>query len=1463
LRQRHSKFKIQNSKFLMKTTIKKTLSAIFALMLMGGAAGAAESEFCLTKVVPPLGNNCSGDDRSAAYFSWHTEPDGKVRVTVTGLPGNTATSFRGGAGMNAANLKVTGKAGVTFTGAFADAAKTVIIFTPSEPLAENDVLTYNALVEYKTANAPEGGFALQDLYPTLSFTHTFGATCVPPEPVPLSTPADVAVDGAGELTFTADANAGRHELVVYRGESVLPVHIQAVSSGDTIRFDRPGSYTVTLQSFSASLDYLNSGVSERYAWTVEGNAPPVEVGETVFCSFRYSNGNDNQDALFTWETIGGNIVIRIAPVDESYAPTAFRGNGTSEAFTVNGWSGSWFTRTINADKTEITLTPNSGVTLAPGDTIGYVGMVEYLTGKQGNLYPTIDFAALGVGAYIYGSRCPQAETLAAPEITGISADGVITFTEVEHAERYALKVYRELSELLDYSAGSIASGSVIDFGIPGEYTVTVQAVGDQALYLSSEPSAGFAWTLENEGYTPPTTGASLFCGFALDPAPADYGSSDRAAFSWETREGSIVVSIAPDEGNSDTYFRNDGMLPAALKVNGQSNAEWFTAATNDEKTEVIFTPRIPLRAGDRITYSGVVEYRTGKAINEQGDAIGLWPNINFGAYGDYLYGSNCAYAPAVVTDKKLLAFSPDTGVRTFTLSAVNLAAPLVVAAPQGLSVTPDTIYPLGSGSLPATPVEVRWDEGSSAGGALRITGGGLAFAKEIPVSATGFSDYCNKALSFWGEFGYFPAYLSVSQVEDDKLSFALLPLYGDAATWSNNSIQADKVSVSRAGVAVVDRALSSSENEITLTFSAPLLSGDVISIGPNPAFVWVAQNESGAFDYNCYIDEVQTYTVGASCNLAVPHPAQRVAVQSVSYAPASLQGGTATVVVANGDYPVAHIRFWEESGKLPYREVAAAADNAYEIAGLEPYNTYVISVAAVDEKGYASAVETLTVKNLGTLTAADFSFESTATYDGLPHEVNPAAPERAGQITAVLYNGNPEPPVAVGEYAVTVDVPEGEGYHAAQQLPIGTLSIVRGSMGKHLFDYTVTSHTYDGTPHPVTVSVKPDVEGAGTLTVKYSGSEEPPVNAGAYVVSVDVTAGQNFDETASLPLDTLWILRAPTTADKLTWTATDTVYSGLPHVASASAAAGVVGLGEITLRYSGGAEAVSAGKYAVSVDVAQGENYEAAAGIPLDTFTIGKATLTAAHFAFPATLPYDGTPRPLPVTLASPYAGAGKITVKYNGSEDAPTETGSYAVSVSVAEGLNFLATAEDVALGTFSVITVYAVTVQVNDADGHRMLSPAFTVTVAFTAGGGENLTGATASGQAIFTNIPRNAAFTVSAVATGHPEDYDVSVSPVSALQGDTTIVLVAEEVKPEPTSVSADQPATPFSAYIAGGILYLSGEVESVSVVNMAGAVALSARVTAGQTLSVAHLPAGIYFVALQGKSASRVVKLQVVS
>ncbi len=72
-----------------------------------------------------------------------------------------------------------------------------------------------------------------------------------------------------------------------------------------------------------------------------------------------------------------------------------------------------------------------------------------------------------------------------------------------------------------------------------------------------------------------------------------------------------------------------------------------------------------------------------------------------------------------------------------------------------------------------------------------------------------------------------------------------------------------------------------------------------------------------------------------------------------------------------------------------------------------------------------------------------------------------------------------------------------------------------------------------------------------------------------------------------------------------------------------------------------------------------------------------KATPTVAFFDMPDATEYNRTYSGNPVTLSVPtlrngYTGAGEVTVKYNGSAQAPVNAGSYAITLDVAEGQNF-----------------------------------------------------------------------------------------------------------------------------------------------------------------------------------------------
>ena len=65
-------------------------------------------------------------------------------------------------------------------------------------------------------------------------------------------------------------------------------------------------------------------------------------------------------------------------------------------------------------------------------------------------------------------------------------------------------------------------------------------------------------------------------------------------------------------------------------------------------------------------------------------------------------------------------------------------------------------------------------------------------------------------------------------------------------------------------------------------------------------------------------------------------------------------------------------------------------------------------------------------------------------------------------------------------------------------------------------------------------------------------------------------------------------------------------------------------------------------------------------------------------------LTYDGTAKTVTVTTADDIKGMGEITVKYNGSTEAPTNAGSYEVTFEVADGTNYNAQTFDI--GTLTI---------------------------------------------------------------------------------------------------------------------------------------------------------------------------------
>jgi len=326
--------------------------------------------------------------------------------------------------------------------------------------------------------------------------------------------------------------------------------------------------------------------------------------------------------------------------------------------------------------------------------------------------------------------------------------------------------------------------------------------------------------------------------------------------------GRFTMTIAPYDGDANTYFRGDGYTDvrvAAITVNGDPNTgnKYFTRAINAAKTQITFTPKPGMMyPGDKISTNQSIEYQTSKNNN-------LFPALKF----DYTYGTNCSDVPVISTSISTLRFNLNKPVETFSLSAKNLTNDIMLEVPRGLEVSPTVISPDASGNITDAQVTVTWKEGSSTGAALRIYGTDLVNDVKLLVSATGFSDYCNAVIS-QSNNGTNPAYMTVSLSDDrQQLYFDINPVPGQLATWNNNSIPAANILLNGyAPETAVVRTLTNSR--ITLDFGEALLDNATVTFG-NPITWTLKKEEDGStISANVYINPVKVYTVGLGCELA-------------------------------------------------------------------------------------------------------------------------------------------------------------------------------------------------------------------------------------------------------------------------------------------------------------------------------------------------------------------------------------------------------------------------------------------------------------------------------------------------------------------------------------------------------------------------------------------------------------------
>lgn len=194
-----------------------------------------------------------------------------------------------------------------------------------------------------------------------------------------------------------------------------------------------------------------------------------------------------------------------------------------------------------------------------------------------------------------------------------------------------------------------------------------------------------------------------------------------------------------------------------------------------------------------------------------------------------------------------------------------------------------------------------------------------------------------------------------------------------------------------------------------------------------------------------------------------------------------------------------------------------------------------------------------------------------------------------------------------------------------------------------------------------------------------------PKNAGSYWVKASVAADANYGSATSAAK--AFTISAKNISGANITLGTAPTYDGNEQSISISS---------VTL--SGG-PAITSSDYDITTGTDKATNVESKTltikgkgnftGTATKTWSLQKATPTAADFTLPTDLTKDYTGSPITVPApTSSKNGIGVRTVKYAGSTTAPTDVGNYAVTFDVAEGQNYTAVT-GLSIGTLEISKV------------------------------------------------------------------------------------------------------------------------------------------------------------------------------
>ena len=347
---------------------------------------------------------------------------------------------------------------------------------------------------------------------------------------------------------------------------------------------------------------------------------------------------DYGTAYLTWTTAAnGDVVITIDGA--TFRNGGFENNGSWEA----SWNvittttpssivsaSEYFTGgTLSSDNLTYTLAKKADVSLPKGAIIQFAGHAfSWKIGDQSPYFLNPDMK------YSYGVSCAALDE---PTNVAITAEGTITFTAVEGADKYIARIYNGTTLV---GTEEVTSGATLAFKSYVDATYTVKVVACALGKSDSSESEGVEWTK-----TADPLPASKFCATPADAITANHGSCS-PLFTIQTMDnGNVTIVISAGEGEEGaTKFRGNTGMKGTFTLNGSADAfnTYFTKEKTDDYTVTLTLKSTENKPapGAVISYAGQIEAQSSVNNNDWSDYV----------LNDYLYGTSC---PTAVTGVSL------------------------------------------------------------------------------------------------------------------------------------------------------------------------------------------------------------------------------------------------------------------------------------------------------------------------------------------------------------------------------------------------------------------------------------------------------------------------------------------------------------------------------------------------------------------------------------------------------------------------------------------------------------------------------------------------------------------------------------------------------------------------------------------------------------------------------------------